>query len=77
MLEPGEEVKRGILVSFSLLTKAMQEIPLSVAYTVWTGIDSLGAAPGGMIFFHEPRSRMRMWCMVGIVSTIAALKLAN
>lgn len=64
----------AFFASFSLLTKAMQEIPLSVAYTVWTGIGTLGAAVVGMLFFREPRNIMRIICMAGIIGTIITLK---
>ncbi|MDO3677168.1 DMT family transporter [Paenibacillus ehimensis] len=67
----------GFFASFSLLTQAMQEIPLSVAYTVWTGIGTLGSAAVGMLFFKEPRSGLRLICMVGIALTIAGLRLTG
>jgi paired small multidrug resistance pump len=67
----------GFFASFSLLTHAMQEIPLSVAYTVWTGIGTLGSTAIGMVFFREPRSRLRLFCMAGIIVTVLGLKLAD
>ena len=39
----------AMLVSFFLLAKAMQSLPLGVAYTVWVGIGAIGAArPAGL-----------------------------
>lgn len=40
----------GFLVSFQLLVRAMETIPLATAYAVWTGIGTVGAAVVGMLF---------------------------
>lgn len=67
----------GFIVSFNFLTLAMQSIALSTAYAVWTGIGTLGAAIVGMFFFNEPRNTLRIFCMIGIIVTIAGLKLMS
>lgn len=45
----------GFIISFQFLTMALQEIQLSIAYAVWTGIGTLGAAVVGILFFKEPK----------------------
>ena len=38
----SQKVRRGFIVSFNILSYAMEDIPLSSAYAVWTGIGTLG-----------------------------------
>ncbi|KEK24611.1 DMT family transporter [Bacillus gaemokensis] len=67
----------GFIISFQFLTMALQDIQLSIAYAVWTGIGTLGAAIVGILFFHEPKSAFRIFCIVGIMGTILGLKLVG
>lgn len=67
----------GFIVSFNFLTLAMQDIPLSTAYAVWTGIGTLGSAIVGMFFFKEPRNTLRIVCIAGIILTIIGLKFVS
>ncbi len=64
----------GFLVSFRLLLQAMETIPLSTAYAVWTGIGTVGGAVVGMIFFKESKKPLRLLCILGIVVCVAALR---
>ena len=67
----------GFLLSFQLLVKAMDTIPLATAYAVWTGIGTVGAAVVGMLFFKESRSWLRIGCMLGIIFSVVGLKLVG
>lgn len=67
----------GFVISFQLLSGAMETIPLATAYAVWTGIGTVGAAIVGMLFFKEPRSWMRLGCILGIIVAVAGLKLVS
>jgi len=67
----------GFVISFQLLIQAMETIPLATAYAVWTGIGTVGAAVVGMIFFKEPRSWLRIGCILGIIFSVVGLKLAS
>lgn len=64
----------GFLTSLTLLRMAMEEISLSVAYAVWTGIGTVGATVVGILFFNEPKSLWRMVCIVGIIVCIVGLR---
>ncbi|WP_438432929.1 DMT family transporter [Gorillibacterium sp. sgz500922] len=69
----------GLLVvcfgaSFLLLTLAMQEIDMSTAYAIWTGIGTAGAAILGMILYKEPRDWKRLVFMVMILGAAVGLK---
>lgn len=66
----------AMLVSFFLLAKAMQSLPLGVAYTVWVGIGAIGAALAGWLLLGE-RLNPIQWLCVGIIALgIMGLKLA-
>jgi len=67
----------GFIVSFQLLVRAMETIPLATAYAVWTGIGTVGAAVVGMIFFKESKSWLRIGSMVGIIFAVVGLKLVG
>ncbi|ASN07193.1 DMT family transporter [Virgibacillus necropolis] len=64
----------GFIVSFTFLSYALEDIPLSTAYAVWTGIGTLGSVIIGMIFFKEPKNAFRVFCVLGIIFTIIGLK---
>ncbi|GIP56915.1 multidrug efflux SMR transporter [Paenibacillus sp. FSL W8-0186] len=67
----------GFIISFTFLTYAMKDIPLSTAYAVWTGIGTLGSTLIGILFFKEPRNALRVFCILGIIFTIIGLKLVS
>jgi len=64
----------GFLVSLTLLSMALKTIPLSVAYSVWTGIGTVGATVIGILFYKEPCHWFRLVCIAGILCTIVGLK---
>lgn len=67
----------AMLVSFFLLAKAMQSLPLGVAYTVWVGIGAIGAALAGWMILGERLSPVQ-WLCVGLIAVgIVGLKLAT
>jgi len=61
--------------SLGLLSFALQSVPLGVAYSVWTGIGTLGTAIVGILFFKERASILRLVAIAGIVGTIIGLRL--
>ncbi|MCY9138089.1 DMT family transporter [Peribacillus frigoritolerans] len=67
----------GFVLSFQLLVRAMETIPLSTAYAVWTGIGTVGAAIVGMVFFKESKSWIRIVCILGVIFSIVGLKVVN
>lgn len=67
----------GFMVSFRLLAEALGEIPVSVAYPVWTGIGTVGAAAVGMALFREPSRPLRIACMLGIAACVAGLRMVG
>ncbi|TWT08233.1 multidrug efflux SMR transporter [Planococcus sp. CPCC 101016] len=62
-------------ISFLLLSYAMKEIPMGMAYAIWTGIGTVGSALMGMYLFGEPRSWTRLTCIAVILASAVGLKL--
>ena len=67
----------AMLISFFLLAKAMQSLPLGVAYTVWVGIGAIGAALAGWLLLGERLSPLQWLCVAAIAAGIVGLKLAT
>lgn len=67
----------GFIISLSLLQLALEEIPLSIAYAIWTGIGTLGATIIGIFYHNEAKNSMRLFCIFGIIVTIIGLRLVQ
>ena len=67
----------GFIISLSLLRMALEQIPLSIAYAVWTGIGTVGAAVIGIILYKESKSPLRIVCIVGIIAAIIGLRIVE
>ena len=64
----------GFIISFQFLRLAMETIPLSTAYAVWTGIGTIGATIVGILFYRESKNPLRLLYILGIVIAVAGLK---
>lgn len=67
----------AILLSFALMSVALQSVPFGTAYAVWTGIGAAGSVTVGMVLFKEPTDILRVLCLVLIVTGIIGIKLAT
>ncbi len=65
------------ILSFWLLTKAAETIPLGTAYAVWTGIGAFGTAVIGICFFGDPSTTLRLVFLVLLIGSIIGLKLVS
>lgn len=65
----------SFIISLVLLRLALEQIPLSVAYAIWTGIGTVGATVIGIIFYKESKHILRIICIFGIIITIIGLRL--
>ena len=61
-------------LSFFLLSYAMNEIPMGMAYATWTGIGTVGSALLGMIVFNESSDWKRLFCIALILFSAIGLK---
>jgi len=63
-----------IVLSFYLINKATQTLPLGTAYAVWTGIGAAGTVIVGIIFFNEPVSFGRIFFITTLIASVIGLK---
>ena len=66
-----------MVLSFGLLSLALRALPLGTAYAVWTGIGAVGTAIAGIVLFGEPRTAIRLGCIVLILIGIVGLKVSS
>ena len=66
-----------ISLSFLLLNKAIQTIPMGTAYAVWTGIGAVGTAIMGIVLYKEPADFWRVLFLCLLIGSIAGLKLVS
>lgn len=64
----------AMVASVYLLATAVRTLPVGTAYAIWTGIGAVGVAIVGMIALNEPRSAIRIACILLIVLGIVGLK---
>ena len=64
------------VLSFWFLNKAIENIPLGMAYAVWTGIGAAGTALIGMFFFGERLCCWEIFFLITLVGSIFGLKFA-
>ncbi len=62
------------VLSFWMLTRATETIPLGTAYAVWTGIGAFGTALVGMIWFNEPTGGLRIFFLAALIASVMGLK---
>lgn len=66
-----------MIASFALLSISMKSLPLGTAYTIWTGIGSVGAFLVGIWVLGEPISAIRMLAAAFIITGLAMMKLST
>jgi len=64
----------SITLSFLLLNKATQTIPMGTGYAVWTGIGAVGTVLVGIFVFNEPTAFWRIFFIFLLISSIIGLK---
>ncbi len=64
-------------VSLLLLSYAMNTVPMSTAYAVWTGIGASGGALIGMLVFNESKDWKRILFIAMILIATIGLKLLS
>ncbi|CAH0118141.1 MULTISPECIES: multidrug efflux SMR transporter [unclassified Paenibacillus] len=61
--------------SFSLLSVAMNSIPMGTAYAIWTGIGTVGGALVGMFLYNESKDWRRVFFIALVLAGAIGLKL--
>lgn len=71
----------GIIILFTLsficLSIAMESIPMSTSYAIWTGIGAVGGAFLGIVFYDESKSPKRLFFIGVILASTIGLKLIS
>jgi quaternary ammonium compound-resistance protein SugE len=75
---PGWSIASLVLLAafVFLLGRALQVLPIGVAYTVWTGIGAVGTVAMGAWLFGEALNPVKIAGIVLVMGGIVALKLA-
>ncbi len=66
-----------ISMSFFLLNKAVQTLPMGTAYAVWTGIGAAGSVIAGIFFFKESFDFWRLFFLILLITSILGLKVVS
>ncbi|WP_419803630.1 DMT family transporter [Mucilaginibacter sp.] len=66
-----------IILSFLLMNKAIQTLPIGTAYAVWTGIGAAGSVLIGIFIFKEPADFWRLFFIFMLIASILGLKLVT
>lgn len=64
-------------ISFTLLGLAMKELPVGVAYAVWTGIGTVGGTLVGMFIYNESKDWKRILFISFIIIAVVGLKITQ
>lgn len=67
----------SFVISFSLLSFAMNTLPMGTAYAVWTGIGTVGSTLVGMFLFGERKEWLRVLFIAMILASAVGLKLIS
>lgn len=67
----------GFGISLTLLTIAMKEISMGTAYAIWTGIGTVGGVLVGMIFYNEPKDKIRLFFISLVIIAAIGLKIIS
>ena len=62
-------------ISLWLLSYAMQAMPMSVAYAIWTGIGAVGAVVVGLVFNKEKINLEKALYLSLIIFSVVMLKI--
>lgn len=77
--QPMIIVKMAIsfISSLILLNLAMDVLPMSITYAVWSGIGSIGGVAVGIIRYGESTDWRRIVCICMILFSVIGLKLIS
>ena len=65
------------LASLLFLSISLKSFQLGTAYSIWTGIGSIGAVIVGILFFNEPKSLLKLFFIFLIISGVLGLKFTS
>jgi len=63
--------------SFTLLSRALGDLPVGTAYAVWVGIGAVGTAVVGMLWLGDPVTTGRLLSLLLVVAGVVGLQLTS
>jgi quaternary ammonium compound-resistance protein SugE len=66
-----------LFISMFLLSYSMREIPMGMAYPIWTGIGAVGTVIIGIIFFKEDLNFMKIFFISLLLIGLIGLKFSS
>ncbi|WP_299033638.1 multidrug efflux SMR transporter [uncultured Pseudokineococcus sp.] len=63
--------------SFTLLSRALTDLPVGTAYAVWVGIGAVGTAAVGMLWLGDPVTTGRLLSLLLVVAGVVGLQLTS
>ena len=67
----------SMAASFLFLSLALRDLPISMAYAIWTGIGIVGTVIAGLILFQETLTPSQSLSVVLIVAGLIGLRLTS
>lgn len=64
----------GYVCTFVLFSRALQGVPLGVAYAVWSGVGTACIALIGVLIYRDP---VNVWTIVGIALIVSGVFVLN
>ncbi|KAF0413930.1 DMT family transporter [Pediococcus pentosaceus] len=65
----------GMIMSFVFLSLAIKQMPLSLAYPIWTGIGAVGSIIIGVILFHDQIPNITWVFIIMLIVGIIGIKM--
>ncbi len=67
----------GMILSFVFLARALKDLPMSLAYPIWTGIGAIGTVVVGIVFLKDQLSPLAYLFLILVVIGIIGLKMTS
>jgi quaternary ammonium compound-resistance protein SugE len=67
----------GMLLSFGFLSLSLKQLPLSLAYPIWTGVGAVGSIIVGVIFFKDQIPAVTWIFILLLVIGIIGIKITS
>ncbi|MGI5891901.1 MAG: DMT family transporter [Bacillota bacterium] len=62
-------------LAFVLLAIVFRELPVAIAYAVWTGIGGIGSTIVAAFFFKERMGMLKVFCLSAIIIGLIGLRI--
>lgn len=67
----------GMTISFGLLSLSLKQLPLSLAYPIWTGVGAVGAIVVGVLLFGDKIPALTWFFISLLIIGIIGIKITS